>query len=125
MTSIIFPGNVISTPWREDRPEIKVTEHDDNNCVRLRPALIIAARRRTTLTYHEAGLAIDNEHFDGGMSQTGRALDLISADCEARDEPSLAVLCVRADTGEVGHGFINPDTVPSGREACYGYWGSR
>ncbi len=124
-TTIIVPGTVISTPWRRDRSTITVTAHDCENFVRLRPALIVAAMRRTTLTYDEASLAIDNEHFAGGMSQTGRALDLITADCVARGEPSLAVLCVRSDTGEVGSHFANPERAPAGREQCYEYWATK
>jgi hypothetical protein len=36
---------------------------------------------------------------------SGRALDLLSWDCERRGEPSLACLFVRQSDGEVGSGF--------------------
>lgn len=42
-TTIIFPGAVISTPWRNDRSTVTVSDHDYENFVRLRPALIVAA----------------------------------------------------------------------------------
>lgn len=88
--------------------------------IRLRPALIVAAKRRSTLAYSEVATAIDNQHFAQGLKQTGRLLDLLSADCHARGEPSLAALVVRANTGEVGDSFVGDAGV--GRKECYKYW---
>ena len=70
-----------------------------------RPALIAACMRRSTMTYGELSRAIDlpgnvpiNQHLN-------RVLDRVSDECDARHEPSLAVIVVNEKTGMPGPGF--------------------
>ena len=87
---------------------------------RLRSAGIVAAQRRTTLTYAEAAMAIDELYPARAL---GRALDLLSHDCIQRREPSLAALVVRSDSGEVGEGWAASTANPAKeRERCYERW---
>jgi hypothetical protein len=109
-------GDTIVVPWRPERP-VKVTSTMYEAVYRLRAATIIAARRRSTITYGEAELAIDGLYVAQGL---GPALDLLSYDCEARGEPSLAALVVRKDSGKVGDGFVGDAEL--GREECYEHW---
>jgi hypothetical protein len=65
-----------------------------------RAALIIAATRRTLLTYGELGMALEME----GVSLRNHLrhiLDDVSEDC------SLAALVVNNETGEPGAGWTN------------------
>jgi hypothetical protein len=64
-------GDTIEVPWRPERPA-KVTPTMYEAVRRLRSALIIAARRRSTITYGEAELAIDSLYPARGL---GAALD--------------------------------------------------
>ncbi len=91
-------GDTITFSWRPDRP-VKVTEKMYLAVARLRSLGIIAARRRSTVTYGEAEAAIDRAYVAQGL---GPALDLLSWDCYERGEMSLACLFVRKDSGEVG-----------------------
>lgn len=50
----------------------------------------------------------------------GRLLDVLSVECERRQEPSLASLVVRRETGEVGAAFVGD--AEGEREECYRYW---
>jgi hypothetical protein len=112
-------GDTIRCSWRPDRP-IKVDDHMYEATARLRSIGIIAARRRSTITYGEAELAIDGMYVAQGL---GRALDLLSWDCEDRGEPSLACLFVRKDSGQVGYGFAaTVDDADAGREECFARW---
>lgn len=92
----------------------------EGDCARvgfLRGACVVAAWHRATLLYGEVAPLL------GLVSQgMGRTLDLLTEDCGRRNEPSLAALVVRADTGQVGAGFVGDDAAE--RERCYGYWRS-
>jgi hypothetical protein len=72
-----------------------------------RAALIIAATRRTLLTYGELGMALGME----GVSLRNHlrhVLDDVSEDCRNRGEDcSLAALVVNKETGEPGAGWTN------------------
>jgi hypothetical protein len=72
-----------------------------------RAALIVAATRRTLLTYGELGMALDME----GVSirnHLRHVLDDVSEDCRVRGEDcSLAALVVNKETGEPGAGWSN------------------
>jgi hypothetical protein len=48
-------------------------------------------------------------------------MDLLSYDCHARQEPDLASLFVRTDTGEVGPGYLGeyPEVA---RKQCHYHW---
>lgn len=69
-----------------------------------RAALVVAAMRRTILTYSELGRAIG---MDGIALRNQMRLVLIevSNECATRKEPSLAALVVNTQTGEPGSGF--------------------
>jgi hypothetical protein len=124
MATSFQPDQVVPVPWRPERPQIRVTENMIEALVRLRPALIVVAKRRSTLTYGEAETVIDGLIKMGhGVADGGRLLDLITVDCERRREPSLAALVVRSDTGEVGDGFVGD--AGAGREDCYRYWSTK
>jgi hypothetical protein len=69
-----------------------------------RAALILAARRRSLVTYKELGLAIGMTGVSLS-SHMGRVLDELSDICIEAGEPSLAALVVRSDSGAPGKGF--------------------
>lgn len=68
----------------------------------VRAHLIQAAMAGQTMSYGRLRDELDLPHRPQGM---GRLLDLVSIDCERRNEPSLASLVVSASTGEVGHDY--------------------
>ncbi|NPC43118.1 hypothetical protein [Nocardioides sp. zg-1230] len=97
--------------------EIRVTQNMYDALAKLRPVLVDAARRGTTVTYKDAAVATDNAYLPQGL---GPALDVLSEDCFRRDEPSLASLVVRSDVGEVGDAFVGD--AEDEREACWQHW---
>jgi hypothetical protein len=114
-------GDTVELPWRPQRSAVRVDPHMYEAVARLRSAAIVAAQRRSTITYGEAEAAIDRLFAAYGL---GRALDLLSHDCIVRREPSLAALFVRRDTGEVGDGWTgDAANAAAERERCYEYWG--
>jgi hypothetical protein len=115
MTSFAV-GDVVEVKWRPERP-VKVDDRMYEAVVRLRSALIVAAQRRSTLTYAETAAAIDELYPARGL---GRALDLLSYDCGQRGEPSLAALVVRSDSGRAGSGWAGD--AENERERCYRHW---
>lgn len=121
MTKTSFEiGDAVEIAWRPERPTIKVDKRMYQAVTRLRSAGIVAAQRRSTLTYGEAEDAIDTLYAAQGL---GRALDLLTYDCQQRREPSLAALFVRKDTGEVGEGWAaHTATAAAERERCYEHW---
>lgn len=84
---------------RKDRTEI---------VAQARSALIVAAMRRTFLTYKELGLAIG---LDGIAlrNEMRHVLDDLSVLCNDRGEPSLAALVVGQRSGAPGRGWIDGD----------------
>ncbi len=88
-----------------------------------RPALITAAMRRSTLTYGELAKAIDFDSQVPLSHHLNRVLDLVSDECIAAGEPSLAVLVVNAQTGEPGDGFTEGTlTWMAEARACFKRW---
>jgi len=75
-----------------------------------RAALIVAAMRRSILTYGELGKALG---LEGVVlrNQLRRVLDDVSDVCIADGEPSLAALVVNQDTGEPGVGWKDGDVA--------------
>lgn len=71
-----------------------------------RAALIMAAMRRTIVTYGELGKAIGIEGV-GVFYELRHVLDDLSDDCINRGEPSLAALIVNKDTGAPGSGWTD------------------
>jgi len=69
-----------------------------------RAALIVAAMRRSILTYGELGRAIDMHGVDL-RNQMRHVLDDLSDLCADAGEPSLAALVVNAETGKPGQGW--------------------
>ena len=69
-----------------------------------RAALIVAAMRRSIVTYGELGKALG---IDGVAlrNEMRHVLDDLSDDCIARGEPSLAALVVNQRTGAPGQGW--------------------
>src|SRR4051794_24780498 len=108
-------GDVITVHWRKAKP-IKVTDRLYEAVLRMRSALIVAAKRRSTLTYSEVAAAIDNLFSQRNLT---KALDLLAYDCVKRGEPSLASLVVTKLDGETSTGYVgNPGPV---RENCYAH----
>lgn len=88
--------------------------------VRTRSALIAVAQLGGTVTYTQleaaTGRAYSRRNF-------GSALDVLSIDCQLRNEPSLAALVVhKTGDREVGSGFVG-DAVAE-RDLLYQWWGS-
>ena len=88
-----------------------------------RAALVVAAMRRSLLTYGELGRAIG---FEGVAlrNELRHVLDDLSADCIARREPSLAALVVNQDTGAPGQGWHDGPGMTWAAEVrdCYTHW---
>ncbi|MBM0229239.1 hypothetical protein [Micromonospora sp. ATA51] len=94
----------------------------EQQVLQARAALILAARRRSLVTYKELGLAIGMT----GVSLShhmGRVLDELSDVCIEAGEPSLAALVVKSDTGAPGKGF-DDGGVPwhSEVQEVFRYW---
>ena len=81
---------------------------------RARSALIVAATRRSLLTYGELGQALDMGELgtrNPALShQLNKILDELSEDCKKRDEPVLAALVVNMRTGLPGPGWVSGTT---------------
>lgn len=88
-----------------------------------RAALVVAAMRRSLLTYGELGRAIGVGGV-GLRNEMRLILDDLSDDCQSRGEPSLAALVVNKDTGEPGAGWTNgPDTTWQQEvRLCFRHW---
>ena len=80
----------------------RMTDPDREVLPRVRRELIRVAEDRTTLTYGELVARADLPH---APRTVGRLLELISAECHYRGEPTLAALVINKDTGEVGESF--------------------
>jgi hypothetical protein len=112
-------GDTIEFEWRPQRP-VTVDRRMLEAVRGLRSVAIDRASRRQKITYGEAAVAIAGLYIPQGF---GRALDLLSWDCEQRGEPSLACLFVRQGDGEVGSGFGG--TVEEAEACCtecFNHW---
>jgi hypothetical protein len=89
---------------------------------RARAALLVAAMRRTTVTYGELARAVDLPDVPVSHHMK-RILDLVSQECLGRREPSLAPLVVNERTGEPGKGYRD-EGVDWHTEVrrCYNAW---
>jgi hypothetical protein len=97
---------------------VGVTDHMIAALERMRAALITCALRGTTLTYSELVLATGRAY---NRRQFGLALDVLTIDCQNREEPSLAALVVhKGGDGDVGSGFIGDAAAE--RSECYQHW---
>lgn len=71
-----------------------------------RPALLIAALRRTELTYSELATAIDMDTPIELRNLMRHVLECLSEECDARGEPwSLAAIVMNKRTGKTGSGW--------------------
>ena len=88
-----------------------------------RAALIVAAMRRSLLTYGELGLAIGLDGVEL-RNEMPHVLDELSTECIANGEPSLAALVVNKSTGEPGAGWQNGRGVTwhESVRQCYNHW---
>jgi hypothetical protein len=82
----------------------------DPQALQTRAALIMAAMRRSIVTYGELGKAIGMDGVDL-RNQMRHILDDVSDRCIAAGEPSLAALVVNAKTGEPGRGWQDGDVA--------------
>lgn len=115
----VAAGDVVSIPWRPERPEVHVTEHMVAALERIRPALVTVAQLETTTTYGALMEATGHPYLPQGL---GPVLDVLSLDCKERGEPSLPALVVGAG-GEVGDGFRpGPHEATGARTECYQHW---
>ena len=103
-------GGTIAFEWRPQRP-VTVDRRMLEAVGGLRSVAIDRASRRQKITYGEAAVAIDWLYIPQGF---GRALDLLSWDCEQRGAPGLPVVC--QGDGEVGSGFVG--TVKEAEAGC-------
>lgn len=72
-----------------------------------RAALIVAAQRRSLLTYGDLGQAIGWDPAMPLSHHMKRILDRVSQTCIAAKEPSLAALVVNGTTGKPGDGWVD------------------
>ncbi len=82
-----------------------------------RAALLTAAQLRKTVTYGQLSTAVDGRYPPISL---GTLLDLISHDCQLRDEPSLAALVIRGDTKEPGDAWIGD--AGAEQRSCFARW---
>ncbi|NIL80879.1 hypothetical protein [Rhodococcoides kroppenstedtii] len=73
---------------------------------RARAALVVAALRKSLLTYGELGAAIGVRGVDL-RNQARHILDHLSEQNRSDDEPSLAALVVNGQTGRPGSGWTD------------------
>ncbi|WP_163188079.1 hypothetical protein [Cellulosimicrobium sp. SL-1] len=88
-----------------------------------RAALVVAAMRRTLLTYEELGRAIGISGV--GLSHQMRyILRDLSNECHEADQPSLPALVVNKRDGKPGQGWVDGDRHPWHTEVrrIYEYW---
>lgn len=88
-----------------------------------RAALVVAAMRRTLLTYEELGRAIGIGGV--GLSHQMRyILDDLSNQCHVANEPSLSALVVNKRNGKPGPGWVDGDDHPWYTEVrrIYAHW---
>lgn len=71
-----------------------------------RAALIVAAMRRTLLTYGELGKAIGIEGV-ALRNEMRHVLDDLAEACKSAGEPVLSALVVNAESGEPGAGWTD------------------
>ena len=83
-----------------------------------RSVLIDVAQHREVITYGELSDSIGRSVLPRHM---GPLLSMVSHDCAARGEPSLASLVVSSATGEVG--TRDSSWAPPERLACWVTWG--
>lgn len=87
-----------------------------------RAALIIAAMRRSILTYGELGAAIGISGVNL-RNQLRHVLIEVSNECIERKEPSLAALVVNARTGQPGAGWRDGKVPWHGEvQQVFRYW---
>jgi hypothetical protein len=87
-----------------------------------RAALIVAAMRRSLVTYGELGRAIGMSGVDL-RNNMNRVLDDLSQACDDAGEPSLAALVVNQETGVPGAGWTNGSMSWAGEvRAVYRHW---
>ncbi|MGA3561820.1 hypothetical protein [Melissospora conviva] len=98
------------------------TSKREQQVLQARGALIMAARRRSLVTYKELGLAIDT----GALQSLGPVLDDLSDLCFTKKEPSLACLVVSTTTGAPGEGYDDGgESWHTSVQKAFRYWAER
>lgn len=91
-----------------------------------RSALVVAAMRRTLLTYGELGRAVGIDRKVPLPGHVSRVLDKVSQVCIDAGEPSLAVLVVAKSGGQPGSGFIKgKHEWFTEAQRCFEYWSTK
>ena len=99
---------------------LTVNERDPAHVAAMREFLIDLARSRVKSTYGELVDAAELPYLARGL---GRLLNLLSEDCDRRNEPSLAALVVTKADSEVGDGYTGD--AAGERARVYAYWATR
>lgn len=110
----LLVGATIATPWRGP---IKVTTLLAETVPLARAALLAAAQLGGTVTYGQLSAALDRRYPPISL---GAVLDLVSYDCQLREEPSLAALVIRGDTNVPGYAWIGDADAEQRR--CFERW---
>lgn len=111
---VLSAGATIATPWRGP---IKVTPLLAETVPLARAALLAAAQLGETVTYGQLSTALDRRYPPISL---GAVLDLVSHDCQLREEPSLAALVIRGDTNEPGDAWSGDAAAE--QERCFQRW---
>jgi hypothetical protein len=82
-----------------------------------RAALLTAAQLGRTMTYGQLSAAVDRRYVPVSL---GNVLDLVSYDCQLRQEPSLAALVIRGDTNEPGDAWVGDSDAE--QKLCFERW---
>jgi hypothetical protein len=90
-----------------------------------RAALIMAALRRSIVTYKELGHAIGLKEIEL-RNEMPRVLEELAKACHAADEPPLTALVVNTNTGKPGSGW-HGDGKPwhADVQRVFRYWAAR
>lgn len=114
-------GDLVPIPWRTNR-SVKVTPRMLEALKRARAVLIGIALAGETITYTNLSVAIDRLYPARNM---GRLLDLVSLDCNLRNEAyTLPLVVVQAWTGECGSGMARDprQSLDEARSVLYAEW---
>ena len=90
-----------------------------------RAALIMAALRRSIVTYKELGYAIGLKDIEL-RNEMPRVLEQLAADCAKDGEPPMTALVVSSQTGAPGAGWHgNGEPWHADVQRVFRYWAAR
>lgn len=100
-------------------------ENRDTLVLQARAALIMAALRRSIVTYKELGFAIGLKDIEL-RNEMRLVLEQLAIDCEQAGEPPMTALVVNAQSGAPGAGWHgNGEPWHADVQRVFRYWAAR